>query len=306
MSSAQLNSPTAMPRILYGTAWKEDRTADLTYQAIKSGFRGIDTANSRKHYREDLAGAGIKRAISEGLVTRRELFIQTKFTPFYPGDDPAHFPYDVHAPIERQVEQSLASSLRNLCPEGGEDDAYLDALVLHAPFPRWQDTRTAFQAIQAIKAAVPSRVRMAGVSNISAAQLSALKPQMVPDIVQNRFYFKPGMECFDWRVRQLVEHLGIPHYQGFWILSANEQFWSGDEVPPYVRMLSDMARVTPAVAFYALVAELGVTLLDGTTRAERMLEDLEGLAKVDAWKGREENKSVWDWCFLQFMDIADR
>ena len=34
-----------VPRFLYGTAWKEDRTRALTELAISQGFRGIDTAN---------------------------------------------------------------------------------------------------------------------------------------------------------------------------------------------------------------------------------------------------------------------
>ena len=31
-------------KILYGTAWKKERTAELTYQALKAGFKGFDTA----------------------------------------------------------------------------------------------------------------------------------------------------------------------------------------------------------------------------------------------------------------------
>jgi diketogulonate reductase-like aldo/keto reductase len=41
-------------KIFYGTAWKKDRTKDLVYQAIKSGFRAIDTACQPKHYNERL------------------------------------------------------------------------------------------------------------------------------------------------------------------------------------------------------------------------------------------------------------
>lgn len=33
-----------MPRMIYGTAWKKERTADLVEQAFKLGFRGVDTA----------------------------------------------------------------------------------------------------------------------------------------------------------------------------------------------------------------------------------------------------------------------
>ena len=40
----------AVPLIMYGTAWKEDRTQALALEAIAAGFRALDTANQRKHY----------------------------------------------------------------------------------------------------------------------------------------------------------------------------------------------------------------------------------------------------------------
>ena len=39
-----------MPKLIYGTAWKKERTADLVEKAVKLGFRGIDTACQPKHY----------------------------------------------------------------------------------------------------------------------------------------------------------------------------------------------------------------------------------------------------------------
>ena len=68
-------SKQVIPAFLYGTAWKKERTADLVYQALSSGFLGVDTAAQPKHYREDLVGEGIRRAISEGKVTREKLFV---------------------------------------------------------------------------------------------------------------------------------------------------------------------------------------------------------------------------------------
>lgn len=73
-------SPTAhpevkIPKFIYGTAWKKDKTADLVYQAIKAGFRAIDTAAQPRHYQEALVGKGIKRAIDEGIVKRDELHV---------------------------------------------------------------------------------------------------------------------------------------------------------------------------------------------------------------------------------------
>jgi len=64
-----------IPAFLYGCAWKKDQTSDLVYQALSSGFRGIDVAAQPRHYREDLVGEGVRRAIEEGKVKREELFV---------------------------------------------------------------------------------------------------------------------------------------------------------------------------------------------------------------------------------------
>ena len=68
-------SKQALPAFLYGTAWKKEKTAELVYQALCSGFRAVDTAAQPKHYREDLVGDGIRRGIEEGKVSRDELFV---------------------------------------------------------------------------------------------------------------------------------------------------------------------------------------------------------------------------------------
>src|SRR5437764_11071950 len=101
-----------VPRFLYGTAWKEDETERLTDLALRQGFRGIDTANQRKHYHEAAVGQGIAAAVAGGVVTRGDLFLQTKFT-FRAGQD-QRLPYEPAAPVTLQVEQSFASSLRHL------------------------------------------------------------------------------------------------------------------------------------------------------------------------------------------------
>ena len=40
-----------MPQIVYGTAWKQERTKELVVLALQNGFRAIDTAAQPKHYR---------------------------------------------------------------------------------------------------------------------------------------------------------------------------------------------------------------------------------------------------------------
>jgi hypothetical protein len=69
-----------VPRFLYGTGWKEERTQRLTELALRQGFHGLDTANQRRRYHKAAAGQALAAARVAGLVTRNGLFLQTKFT----------------------------------------------------------------------------------------------------------------------------------------------------------------------------------------------------------------------------------
>src|SRR5262245_62846944 len=156
-----------VPRFLYGTAWKENQTQPLVELALKLGFRGIDTANQRKHYHEAAVGEAVAAAIARGLVGRDDLFLQTKFT-FRDGQD-HRLPYDPKASIAVQVEQSFQSSLEHLHVER------IDSYVLHGPSRRsglGADDWAAWRAMEAIHAS--GRVRVLGVSNVGLDQLQLL------------------------------------------------------------------------------------------------------------------------------------
>jgi len=114
-----------VPAFLYGTAWKEDRTEDLARLALATGFRGIDTANQRRHYVEAAVGAAVAAALAEGTLTREDVFLQTKFTSI-DGQD-RRLPYDASADAATQVHQSFLSSIEHL------RTAYVDSYVLHGP-----------------------------------------------------------------------------------------------------------------------------------------------------------------------------
>ena len=85
------------PFFLYGTAWKEARTTQLTLQALEAGFRGIDTANQQKHYFEAAVGEGLLIAYDRLNLSRGELWLQTKFT--HQGGQDHRLPYDPKSPI---------------------------------------------------------------------------------------------------------------------------------------------------------------------------------------------------------------
>src|SRR4051794_23041936 len=156
--------PSSVPNFLYGTAWKEDRTPALTELAIRSGFRGIDTANQRRHYFEAGVGQGLAAVYRAGVVTREDLFLQTKFT--YQAGQDHRLPYDPAASLSDQVAQSMASSLEHL----GAD--YVDSYVLHGPAygHGWSDEDTEVW-VAMTKERDAGRARVLGVSNVSLSHL---------------------------------------------------------------------------------------------------------------------------------------
>src|ERR1700691_4731465 len=93
----------SVPDLLYGTAWKEERTPALVELALRTGFRGIDTANQRRHYFEEGVGQGLAATYRAGVVSRADLFLQTKFT-YQPGQD-HRLPYNPPPPLSEQGAQ---------------------------------------------------------------------------------------------------------------------------------------------------------------------------------------------------------
>jgi diketogulonate reductase-like aldo/keto reductase len=249
------------PDFLYGTAWKEDRTAALVELALRAGFRGIDTANQRKHYFEAGVGEGLAAAYRAGVVTRADLFLQTKFT-YQDGQD-HRLPYDAEASFSVQVAQSMASSLEHL----GTD--YVDSYVLHGPLSSDDWTDEDAEVWEAIKKERDAgRTRLLGVSNISLGQLErmAAADSEAPAFVQNRCYARLG---WDREVRRFCREREIV-YQGFSLLTANKQVLR-DAV---VTGLAAGAGATPAQVVFAFARAVGMLPLTGTSDAEHMRQDL--------------------------------
>jgi diketogulonate reductase-like aldo/keto reductase len=251
-----------VPRLLYGTAWKEDQTWPLTELALRQGFRGIDTANQRRHYHEAAVGQAIAASIAGGLVRREDLFLQTKFT-FLPGQD-HRLPYDSNAPVATQVEQSFASSLAHLGTE------VIDSYVLHGPTQRVGLTRDDWEAWRAMEALHRGgRTRLLGVSNVTLEQLQRLCQQadVRPRFVQNRCFAVQG---WDRRIREFCAANGLV-YQGFSLLTANRPLLAH---PAIAQIAKRHGRsVTQIVFRFAL--DVGMVALTGTTSAEHMRADLE-------------------------------
>jgi diketogulonate reductase-like aldo/keto reductase len=251
-----------VPRFLYGTAWKEDDTQRLTEFALRQGFRGIDTANQRRHYHEAAVGRALSALVKNGVVARDDLFLQTKFT-FRRGQD-HRLPYDPKAAIPIQVEQSFANSLEHL--GAGMIDSYL----LHGPTQRVGIAPADWAAWRAMEAIHDSgRVRFLGISNVTLEQLQSLcqEARVRPRFVQNRCYAVRG---WDRRVREFCAVNELV-YQGFSPLTANREAMARPEL---TRIAKRHGRTVSQVVFrFAL--EVGMIPLTGTNDTEHVREDLE-------------------------------
>ena len=249
-----------VPRLLYGTAWKKDKTADLVTQAVKYGFRGIDTACQPKHYNEAGVGEAIQRLIIEG-INRKDLYIQTKFTPVN-GQDPLNIPYNGRAPLSEQVAQSFEVSKKNLCV------SYVDGLILHSPLENMDRSMIVWQAMEQIYH--QGETKQIGISN--CYDLEMLKQLyeaafIKPTVLQNRFYQDTG---YDREIRKWCQEQKII-YQSFWTLTANPQILASETV----QKAAQTYQKTRAQIFFRVLVDIGIVPLTGTCSDKHMKEDLE-------------------------------
>jgi len=255
-------SNMAIPAFLYGTAWKEERTAPLVRAAVQAGFRGIDTANQRRHYFEQAVGDALEELYQDGRLTRQDLFLQTKFT--YAGGQDHRLPYDPQADFPTQVRQSCASSLQHLRTDS------LDSYVLHGPSVARGLSDADYQVWKEMEALCrEGKTTFIGVSNVSLGQLRMLvqAAEIPPRFVQNRCF---AVTQWDRDVREFCAAQNII-YQGFSLLTANPQLFR----EPDMIKLARRHQKTVAQVIFRFAQQVGMLPLTGTTDDSHMREDLE-------------------------------
>ena len=251
----------SVPAFLYGTAWKEDRTEELARLALAAGFRGIDTANQRRHYVEAAVGDAVAAVLRDGKVAREDVFLQTKFTSARGQDH--RLPYDRAADLATQVHQSFESSLDHL------RTTYVDSYVLHGPSSAdgvsdadW----TVWRAMEDLHQ--EGKARLLGVSNVSLAQLMAIHggSRVKPAFVQNRCF---ASNRWDRATRAFCEGRSVV-YQGFSLLTANAPALKS---PAAARAAQRTGR-TAAQVIFRFALQVGMIPLTGAKSPAHLQEDL--------------------------------
>ncbi len=150
MEYLTLNTGAKMPLEGFGVFQIPDpvQCEQVVYDAIKTGYRLLDTAAA--YMNEEALGKGVKRAISENLVTREDLFITTKVWVQDMKD-------------EKTAYEAVKRSLGKL------DMDYADLVLLHQPMG---DYFAAYRGLE--KAYAEGLAKAIGVANFYPGPLTNL------------------------------------------------------------------------------------------------------------------------------------
>ena len=207
-------------------------------------------------------------------------------------------PYLQSQSLEEKIHTSIASSLINL-QTGTPEDSYIDCLVLHSPLPTYAETVKAWQVFSSY---VPHKIRALGISNTPFSILKSLHNDMKikPSVVQNRFH-----EAKNWEVqlRKFCRSNEIV-FQSFWTYTGNPKLLQTEPIKVLnAKLLLQGIETDEVQLIYALVLGLeGITVLDGTSKPEKMKADLDVIQKIAIWS-ENEGKEEWAALLSEFKAI---
>ncbi|RPA62457.1 aldo/keto reductase [Aerococcus agrisoli] len=243
MQNITLNNGVVMPQLGFGVYQiPAEETAEAVYQAIKAGYRSIDTALLYRNEKE--TGEGIKRAIDEGLVTREELFVTSKL---FIGQTP---------------EDIAAATIQQSLDVMGLD--YLDLYLIHQPYG---DSYGAWRALTSAQKS--GKLRAIGVSNFSSAKmiefasLNDVKPQ-INQIEVNPWYQRE--EDQEWHEKYGVQvEAWAPFAEGRHDLFTN----------PVLAEVGQQYGKTVGQVVLRWLIQRGIVVLAKSVRPERMAENID-------------------------------
>jgi D-xylose reductase len=271
-----------MPAVGFGL-WKiaKDDTADMVFNAIKAGYRHLDSAAD--YGNEKQAGEGIRRALAEGLCTRQDLWITSKLWNTF------HHP--------QHVREACEKTLSDL----GLD--YLDLYLIHFPIslryvpmakrypPEWifdpqaehpemvidpvplADTWRAMETL--VQAGL---VRSIGVCNYNSALLhdlmayASIKPAMLQ--IESHPYLTQQ------RLIRLAHHydIAVTAFSPLGAGSYVELSMASDQdsvlQQPVVKDIASRVQRTPAQVVLRWGIQRGTSVIPKTSRASRLVENL--------------------------------
>ncbi|KAL4914705.1 NADP-dependent oxidoreductase domain-containing protein [Aspergillus aurantiobrunneus] len=268
----KLNTGAEIPALGFGT-WQSapGEVSKAVYHALKSGYRHIDTAQCYGNEAE--VGEGINRALSEGIVSRAEIFVTTKLWCTY----------------HTRVEEALNLSLSKL----GLD--YLDLYLVHWPlamnpngnhelFPKLPDGSrdlvrshshvTTWKSMEELIAKNPRKVKAIGVSNYSTLYLDELLPQVKIVPAVNQIENHPALPQ-----QEIVDYCKV---KGILVTAYSPLGSTGSPLfsAPAIVQVAERKGVTPATVLLSWHLARGSSVLAKSVTPSR-IEANRNLVKLD-------------------------
>jgi len=257
-----------VPRIGLGTYNMNSQEAeDMTYAAIKYGYRHIDTAAVYRN--EDGVGRALKRIYEDTDLKRSDLTITTKL---WPGG---------LVKVDRVKNnvgaiKSLDKSLRNL------DVDYVDLYLIHSPHAKKQRLE---QWETLLTQQEQGKMKNVGVSNWGIHHIEELNNKGYPLPSANQIEIHP------WSQKpELVSYLKendidiiaysslVPlstwrHKDGENSLKTNEMYKDGNNLESPFKKLASQYDVTEAQVLLKWALQLGYAVLPKSIRIDRMQDN---------------------------------
>ena len=265
-----------VPRIGLGTYNMYSQEAEnMTYAAIKYGYRHIDTAAVYRN--EDGVGRALKRIYEDTDLKRSDLTITTKL---WPGG---------LVKVDRVKNnvgaiKSLDKSLRNL------DEDYVDLYLIHSPHAKnkrleqWETLLTQQEQ---------DKVKNIGVSNWGINHIEELNDKGYPLPSANQIEIHP------WSQKpELVSYLKendidiiaysslVPlstwrHKDGENSLKTDEMYKDGNDLESPFKKMASKYDVTEAQVLLKWALQLGYAILPKSIQIDRMQENFELDFRID-------------------------
>ena len=236
-----LNNGLKMPMLGLGTWTLNDNEAEnCVYIAIKNGYRLIDTA---RYYRNEKGvGNGVRRAISEGIIKREDIFITSKILPGYNPD----------------------SEINNSVNSLGLD--YVDLMLIHQP--GYNDEETYKVLERSIKS---GKVKSIGISNYYTKndfQRITRNAEIMPVIIQNENH--PLFQNLE--LQNYVKQFGI-FIESWYPFGGrgNTQKIFNNEI---IKSIANSHNKTPAQIILRWQIQAGFIVIPGSKNPEHIKENI--------------------------------
>jgi len=233
-----LNDGRTIPQIGYG-CWQisDEQAPNLVAQALKAGYRLIDTAAA---YGNE---AGVGRGLRESDVPREEIFLTTKIWNDRQGPDAA-----------KAFEESLGKLKLD----------YVDLYLIHWPCPQRRLFVETWKAM--IRLRDEGRIRSLGVSNFTEEHLAVLAGETGVTPTVNQIELHPYFQRQDGRAADKAR--GI-------VTEAWSPLGRGQELKdPVIDAIAKAHGKTPAQVVLRWHTQIGCVAIPKTANPQRIVENI--------------------------------